>query len=179
MQRLVVFAVLGALAAPVRADVGVAMVVHASKHATTSDGGGGALLEVSRRRGRLAYFGDLGLSVISATNRGGGFDTQLLGGVRVIPRSFVADEVTFELAVDLFAGGELMQFSGDSVLRPMIGGGAGWQVRMNETKTILIMVRLFAAPGFSDPDAPVCRGTCPEADHAPGFGFMGVFGASW
>lgn len=179
MQRLVVLAIVGALVAPARADVGVSMLVRASGHVGASEGGGGALLEVSRRRGRLVYFGDLGLSLVGAAHRGTGFATQLLGGVRVIPRSFVADEVTFELALDLFAGGEMMHFSGDDVMRPLIGAGAGWQVRMHETKSILIMVRLFAAPALSDPEAPVCRGTCAEDDHETAIGFMGVFGGSW
>ena len=183
LQRLIVLAIVAALGAPARADVGASMLVQASSYGGLQEGGGGVMLEVSRRRGRLEYFGDLGISVISAKRGtlavGTGASSSLLGGVRVIARSFTADEAAIELAIDLFAGVQHMQFSDEHVTRPQLGAGVGWQVRLREKKTIRIMTRLFAAPTFGDRDEPVCRGACPDQPRETAYGFMGLFGASW
>ena len=183
MQRLVVLAVLAALGAPAHADVGASILVHASSYGGLQEGGGGVMMEVSRRRGRLEYFGDVGISVVSGKRGtealGTGVDTNLLGGVRVIARSFAADEAAIELAIDLFAGVQHMRWSEEHVTRPQFGAGLGWQVRLREKKTIRIMTRLFAAPTFGDRDEPVCRGACPEQPRETAYGFMGLMGASW
>ncbi len=183
MQRLVILAVLAALGASAHADVGASMVVHASTYGGLDEGGAGVMLEASRRRGRLEYFGDLGVSVISGKRGtiglGTGTDTSLLGGVRVIARSFVADEVAFELAIDLFGGLQQLWWSDEDVTRPLLGAGLGWQVRLNEKTTIRVMTRLYAAPTVSDRDEPICRGACPEQPREAALGFMGMFGVSW
>jgi hypothetical protein len=183
VQRLVVLAVLAVLGAPAHADVGAAMLVHASSYGGLREGGGGVMLEASRRRGRLEYFGDLGVSMVSATRDtvelGAGLSTSLLGGVRVIARSFAADEAAIELAIDLFAGVQHMRWSDDHLTRPLLGAGLGWQVRLREKKTIRVMTRLFTAPTFGDRDEPVCRGACPEQPRETAYGFMGLLGASW
>lgn len=183
MQRLVILATIIVVAAPARADLGAAMVVHASQYAGFKEGGGGVLLEASRRRGRLEPFAELGLSVVSASrgeeNLGAGAATSLLGGLRVIPRSYAADEAAIELAIDVFAGGQYIKFSGDRETRPLIGVGAGWQVRFYGRRTVRVMTRIFAAPSVSDRDAPVCRGACPGEARETAYGFMGSIGASW
>jgi hypothetical protein len=183
VHRLVVLAVIAALGSPARADVGASMLVHASSYGGIEEGGGGVMFELSRRRGRLEYFADLGVSVVSG-KRGGvalgtGVDTNVLGGVRVIARSFVADEAALELAIDLFAGGQHMRWADAHVTRPQLGAGAGWQVRFREGKTVRIMTRIFAAPTFGDRAEPVCRGACPEEPRETTYGFMGLMGASW
>ncbi|MEO7093087.1 MAG: hypothetical protein ABI175_07550 [Polyangiales bacterium] len=183
MHRLVVLAIIAALGAPARAEFGVSMAVHASSYGGLEEGGGGVMLEVSGRRGRIEYFGDLGVALVSGRRDGMGLgeavDATLLGGVRLIAREFRVDEMAFALAIDLFAGGEQIRWSGEDVTRPQVGAGLGYMVGLTGTKKIRIMTRVFAAPMFGERDEPVCRGACPESSREASYGFMGLFGASW
>jgi hypothetical protein len=183
VQRLVVLAVLVALGAPAHADVGASLLIHGSNYSGLSEVGVGVMMEAARRRGRLEYFGDLGVSVVSANRDsvalGAGVGTSLLGGLRVIARSYTADEATFELAIDLFAGVQHLQLAADHVTRPQLGAGLGWQMRYHEKKTMRVMTRLYAAPRLDDRDEPVCRGACPGQLRETSYGFMVLFGGAW
>ncbi|CAN5917383.1 hypothetical protein BH11MYX3_BH11MYX3_47680 [soil metagenome] len=195
MRSLVSIAVVAALGAAARADVSdrftplprrsiaVSMLMGASSFSRISEGGGGIAVELAIARRRIQYFGEGSTSVVGLSvkdvNGGTALGTRLVGGIRWVPRSFTADEVSLDLLFEAFAGVEHLRWSGEPITRPQLGGGLGWQVRMARL-TIRLSTRVFVAPTSDAAAMAVCRGTCPtDASPTTSFGFLGLFGVAW
>jgi hypothetical protein len=195
MRCLVPVAVLAALGTSARADVAesfrplprrsiaVSMVMGASSFSRVSEGGGGLAVELAIARRRMQYFAEGSTSVVGLSVKdvhgGTALSTRVVGGIRWLPRSFTADEVSIDLLFEAFAGVEHLRWSGEPITRPQLGGGLGWQVRMPKL-TIRLSTRVFVAPTTEAAAMAVCRGMCPtDVSPTTSFGFLGLFGVAW
>jgi hypothetical protein len=172
-----------------RSEVAAGLVGHAGRYLGRSEGGFGPYVEVAAGRGRWQYFGELGATKLDLgkdpVERTGVF-VRGGGGVRWLARSFRFDEaVAIDMNLEAFAGlGQLRWDHAEKVLRPDLGVGLGYQLRLLRWKkvTLRVSARAYFAPhDHSAAPAAACRGTTctmPSASSSSS-GLMALFGLAW
>jgi hypothetical protein len=170
-----------------RTTVAVGIMGHGGRYLGHDETGFGPYLEVAGTRNRWSYFVELGAARLKSEDTGGkGLYPRGGVGVRWLARSFLFDEHGgIDMNLEAFAGlGQLRWEHGDKVLRPDLGLGVSYQLRL--LKPFKLALRVSARAYFAPNDhsaAPmaVCRGaTCStEVPRSSSSGLMAVFGVVW
>jgi hypothetical protein len=170
-----------------RTTLAVGIMGHGGRYLGHDEGGFGPYLEVAATIRRWSYFVELGAAKLASkdTERTGVF-TRGGVGVRWLARSFLFDEHGgIDMNLEAFTGlGQLRWEHGENVLRPDLGLGVSYQVRL--LKPVKLALRVSARAYFAPNDhsaAPmaVCRGaTCSsETPQSSSSGLMALFGFVW
>ena len=189
-----------AVAAPARADVedrdpipmqsttvALGIMGHGGRYLGHYEGGFGPYLEVAATRRRWSYFAEFGATKLASkdTERTGLFPRGGVG-VRWLARSFLFDEHGgVDMNLEAFAGlGQLRWEHGEHVLRPDLGVGVSYQIRLLKPFKLALRVSMrayFAPNDHSAAPMAVCRGaTCStEAPRSSSSGLMALFGFVW
>lgn len=165
-----------------RRAIGVELGMHAFDDGHAEGGGIGAAVELAAGTGgRWQVFTEVeaGWAPLRVGDVGhtAAIGVRLDGGVRALMRTWHKDEVAFDLVVEAIAGVGAIAWHGDGLVRPEVGGGVGWHVRMLDTRfTIRIAMRMVLSPVVAVDAAAMKPG---EFRDGSSLGFHGVFGVSW
>ena len=168
-------------------SVALGIMGHGGRYLGHDEGGFGPYVEVAATTRRWSYFAELGATKLTSkdTERTGVFTRGGIG-VRWLARSFLFDSHGgVDMNLEAFAGlGQLRWERGEHVLRPDLGLGVSYQVRL--LKPFKLALRVSARAYFAPNDrsaAPmaVCRGaTCTtDAPRSQSSGLMALFGLVW
>ncbi|HEU0030512.1 MAG TPA: hypothetical protein VFQ53_07765 [Kofleriaceae bacterium] len=147
--------------------------------------GWGVNLELALGKRRWQYFVEGSLSWLELGPRGAQLDgRQQRGGlgVRWLARSFELGSVgSFDLNLEAFTGIERFDVAPDVLVRPDLGVGIGWQVRLHLCRDLAMrtMARVVFAPTDRDAASAVCRGSCEMPVSRDSSGLMIVSGFQW
>jgi hypothetical protein len=175
---------------PARA-VTAGIMGHGGRYLGQSEGGFGPFLELAAGSGRWQGFAELGAMRIKAGEDGEpgrkGMFVRGGAGVRWLARSFMFDEKgSIDMHLEAFAGlGQLRWDRAEHVMRPDLGVGVGYDVRMFQPWKIAfrLSARAYFAPhDHSAAPATACHGTtvCSmDPASSSSSGLMALFGLSW
>jgi hypothetical protein len=166
--------------------VALGIMGHGGRYLGHDEGGFGPYLEVAATSRRWSYFAELGATKLASkdTERTGLFPRGGIG-VRWLARSFLFDgHGGIDMNLEAFAGlGQLRWDHGEHVLRPDLGVGVGYQIRLLKPWKLALRVsaRAYFAPNdHSAAPMAVCRGTCStEVPRSSSSGLMALFGFVW
>ena len=170
-----------------RTTVALGIMGHGGRYLGHDEGGFGPYLEIAATRRRWSYFAEFGATKLDNgnTERTGLFPRGGIG-VRWLARSFLIDEhFGIDMNLEAFAGvGQLRWEHGENVLRPDLGLGVSYQIRMLKPWKLALRVsaRVYVAPNdHSAAPMAVCRGaTCAtETPRSSSSGLMALFGFVW